>query len=112
MDVVTPDADLLVVTEHGYGKRTPLSEYRLQSRGGKGIKTLSLTSKNGRVVGVKVVQPGNEVLLITQAGIIIRMRVGDISVMSRATQGVRIMKLDEGDALISLGLIRGDEEED
>ncbi len=107
MDVVRDGRDLLVVTANGYGKRTPLDEYRIQSRGGKGIKTLSVTSKNGPVVGVKVLDSEDELMLISADGIVIRMGVSDIPQQGRVTQGVRVMKLEEGDHVVSIAQVSG-----
>lgn len=102
MDVVTDGAHLLVVTVNGYGKRTPLAEYRSQGRGGKGIKTLNITEKNGEIAGVKVTREDAELMIISSEGIMIRIKVADISVLGRATQGVRLMRLDENDRVVAL----------
>ena len=102
MDNLKRDAEVLTVTAEGFGKRTPTAEYRLQSRGGKGIIHLKVTKKTGVVVGLKVVQPGQELMLITTEGIVIRTDVDDISVISRNTQGVMLMKTESGDKVASL----------
>ena len=102
MDNLKRDAEVLTVTAEGFGKRTPTTEYRLQSRGGKGIINLKVTKKTGQVVGLKVVQPGQELMLITTEGIVIRTDVDDISVISRNTQGVMLMKTESGDKVASL----------
>ena len=102
MDNLRRDAEVLTVTAEGFGKRTPTAEYRLQSRGGKGIINLKVTKKTGVVVGLKVVQPGQELMLITTEGIVIRTDVDDISVISRNTQGVMLMKTESGDKVASL----------
>jgi DNA gyrase subunit A len=94
--------DLLVVTEFGYGKRTPLKEYRRTGRGGKGIITLKVTGRNGRLVGIKIAGAGDEVLLMSSEGIAIRIPVGEISLQGRGTQGVRLMRLDEGDRVVAV----------
>ena len=99
MDVVRPNAELLVVSERGYGKRTKLDQYRVQSRGGKGIITMRVTEKNGPVVDLRVVEADDELLVITKSGIIIRQRVANISVVGRSTQGVRLIRLSEDDAV-------------
>ncbi|PIY50237.1 MAG: DNA gyrase subunit A [Armatimonadetes bacterium CG_4_10_14_3_um_filter_66_18] len=99
MDVVRPNAELLVVSERGYGKRTKLDQYRVQSRGGKGIITMRVTEKNGPVVDLRVVEADDELLVITKSGIIIRQRVANISVVGRSTQGVRLIRLAEDDAV-------------
>ncbi|HEY8497446.1 MAG TPA: DNA gyrase C-terminal beta-propeller domain-containing protein, partial [Limnochordales bacterium] len=92
-------------------KRTPLDEYRVTGRGGKGIRTLQITEKNGPIVAVRVVRDGDEVMLISEKGIMIRMPVEEISRQGRATQGVRVMRLDAGDQLVAAALI-ADKDED
>ncbi|MEW9031359.1 MAG: DNA gyrase subunit A, partial [Planifilum fimeticola] len=89
MDIAYPDHDVMIVTAKGYGKRTPLSEYRQQSRGGKGIKTLTVTEKNGPIVGLKMVTPREDLMLVTNGGVVIRLNVSDISQQGRYTQGVK-----------------------
>lgn len=111
MDVVRKDADLLVITELGFGKRTPLSQYRVQTRGGIGLKTLKVTERNGEIVGVKVVYPEHELMVITASGIIIRVNVGEISSLGRDTQGVKIMRLGNDDRVVALAEVAGKEEE-
>ncbi|MGE5572482.1 MAG: DNA gyrase subunit A [Bacillota bacterium] len=107
MDVVRKDCDLLVVTENGFGKRTPLAEYRLQSRGGKGIKTFKVTPKTGPAADVKVLTGDDELMIISAEGIIIRMNAADISQQGRSTQGVRVMKLEPGDKVVSVAQVVG-----
>jgi DNA gyrase subunit A len=102
VDVVTPDTTLLAVAEKGYGKRTTLEEYRLTNRGGKGIITMNVTDKVGRVVGVRMVREGEDVMLITDGGKVIRMPVRDISVIGRNTQGVRLIGLEEGEKVVGV----------
>ncbi|MBE3597102.1 MAG: DNA gyrase subunit A [Hydrogenibacillus sp.] len=92
----TDDAALLVVTENGFGKRTPLSEYRLQGRGGRGIKTVRRSEKTGDVVGLSLVRDDEDVLVVTDGGVVIRIPAAEISVMGRDAQGVRLMRLDDG----------------
>ena len=101
MDVLSGKPDLLSVTVNGYGKRTPIAEYRLQGRGGSGIINIRATQRNGRVVSVTEVADEDQVLLITAAGKIIRMDVSDISRIGRATQGVRLIQLGEGDQVVA-----------
>ena len=112
MDVVRPGADLLVVSELGYGKRTDLNEYRVTNRGGKGVRTLQVVEKNGPIVAASVVRDGEEVMLISAEGIMIRMKVDDISRQGRATQGVRLMRLDENDKVVAIAHVKQREEED
>ncbi len=101
----TLPADVLVVTENGYGKRTPISQYRPQGRAGKGIKTLDLTHRNGPIKGMKVVKPDDEIMVISAHGIILRTRVEEISRMGRNTQGVLVMRLEKQDQVVSLARV-------
>lgn len=111
MDIVEEGADLLVIGEKGYGKRTPLSEYRVQKRGGKGIITSKITEKTGNLVGMKVVQENNEIMLINLSGIIIRINVNEISIMGRSTQGVKVMKVPENESIVSIAKIVSDDDD-
>ena len=110
MEVLTPGATILTVTEKGYGKRTPLDDYRVQNRGGQGIITIKTTDRNGPVVGVAQVVDEDQLMLITNGGKVLRCAATGISVMGRNTQGVRIMDLGEGETLVSIArLAEGDE---
>jgi DNA gyrase subunit A len=109
--VASDDADLLVVTELGYGKRTAISEYPLQNRGGKGVITLKKNERTGPVVGILVVREGNEIMLISIEGIMIRMKVSEISIQGRNTMGVTLMRLDEKDQIVAVADIVGREED-
>jgi DNA gyrase subunit A len=113
LEVIGPEQEkemeLLVVTENGFGKRTPFHEYRTQSRAGKGIYTIRIIDKNGPVVGAKVVRPGEEVMIITARGIVIRQGVTEISQQGRHTQGVTLIRLDEGDRVVSLASVMAEE---
>ncbi|MGE5559031.1 MAG: DNA gyrase subunit A [Bacillota bacterium] len=111
MDKIKDGKNLLILTELGYGKFTPVEEYRRQSRGGKGLKTAKITVKNGPIAAAKIVMPESELMVITAQGVIIRMKVSDISVQGRATQGVRVMKLDEGDKIVALANVVTKEDE-
>ena len=102
MDNLHRDADVLTVTEYGFGKRTPTSEYRSQTRGGKGLINMKVTEKTGAVIGLRVVRPGQELMLITSEGIVIRTNIDEISVISRNTQGVMLMKTEVNDKVASL----------
>jgi DNA gyrase subunit A len=102
MEILSPDATILTVTERGYGKRTPLDDYRLQRRGGQGIITIRTSQRNGPVVSVAQVVDDDEVMLITDGGKVLRARVAGISTMGRATQGVRIMNLEPGEKIVSM----------
>jgi DNA gyrase subunit A len=102
------DAALLVIMSKGYGKRTKISEYKVQGRGGSGIKTAEVTAKTGEIIGAKIVfggQDGDEIVVVSKKGQVIRTPVETISLLSRATQGVRVMKLYEGDSIASLAAL-------
>jgi DNA gyrase subunit A len=101
---------VLTVTENGYGKRTEIAEYRLQSRGGKGLINIKTTGRNGRVVGVKFLRGDEGVMLITGRGMIIRLNTADISTIGRNTQGVRLIQLEDGDQLKSVARLAEREE--
>ncbi|EMT52709.1 DNA gyrase subunit A [Brevibacillus borstelensis AK1] len=105
MDVIKPNAEVLIVTANGYGKRTPVEEYRIQSRGGKGIKTHNVTERSGHVVGLKVVEPEEDLMIITTSGIIIRTEMKGISVMGRYTQGVKLIRLSENEQVGSVAKV-------
>lgn len=109
-EVVTPDGALLTVTEKGFGKRTSFKEYRLQSRGGKGIINIKITDKNGSVVGLKSVNDNDDIILISQQGMVVRMHVKEIRTIGRSTQGVRIIRLKEKDRVSSVASIVPEEE--
>jgi DNA gyrase subunit A len=108
-EVVGPGT-VLTVTENGYGKKTDLEEYRRQSRGGKGLINIKTTGRNGKVVGVKFLRREEEVMLITEKGMIIRLNTADISTIGRNTQGVRLIQLEEGDHLVSVARLAEREE--
>jgi DNA gyrase subunit A len=110
LEVVKPGGTLLTVTQKGYAKRTVLDEYRVQSRGGLGLKNLEITDKNGRVVGIAQVHENEELLVITQQGKILRTPASEIRTIGRATQGVRVMDLGEDDGVVSVALVERDEE--
>ena len=110
MVVVRRDASLLVVSEKGYGKRSELSDYRVQKRGGKGIITLKKTDKTGPIVALKEVIPDDELMMITRHGVIIRLPVDGIRVIGRNTQGVKVMNLDSGDAVVDVARVVKEEE--
>jgi DNA gyrase subunit A len=105
MEVVTEDATLLTVCENGYGKRTEVSEYRRQTRGGIGLKNIQTSDRNGPVVGIACVTDRDELLLVTEQGQIIRMHAADMRPIGRDTQGVRLMDLAEGDRLVSIATL-------
>ncbi len=110
MVVVRRESTLLVVSNHGYGKRSELGEYRVQKRGGKGIITFNCTAKTGSCVALKEVLDEDELMLITRHGVIIRVPVAGIRVIGRNTQGVRVMNLDEGDSLVDVARVVTEDE--
>ena len=114
MDVIEPDTEVLVVTSRGYGKKTPADGYRRQTRGGKGIKTLHCTPKNGVIVGLKMVHGDDDLMIITNAGVAIRIHVDGISTQGRNTQGVRLINVPEGGevATVARAIGGGEEEEE
>ncbi len=111
MEVVRPGSTLLTVTEHGYGKRTELDEYRVQSRGGVGIINIQTSERNGRVVGMASVHDEDEFMLITQQGKILRTVARDIRTIGRATQGVRLIEIDADDRVVALARLAEKDDE-
>jgi DNA gyrase subunit A len=111
MEVVKPGGTLLTVTGRGYAKQTSLEEYRVQGRGGYGLKNLEVTEKNGHVVGIAQIRESEELLVITEQGKILRTPAADIRTIGRATQGVRLMELENGDTIVSIALAEADAEE-
>ena len=114
MELVEPEQQLMVVTENGFGKRTPVEEYKIQVRGGKGLLTYDKAkfSKTGALIGAMVVDESDEILMINSDGIIIRIRASEVSILGRATQGVKIMKVEEGSKIVAIAkAIRDDEDE-
>ena len=105
MDIAKKDGEILTVTEDGYGKRSKLSEYSDHTRGGKGIINLKVTEKTGKVVGIKVVRPGQELMLITSDGIVIRIEMDEVSVQGRNTQGIKLMKTGDKDKVVALAAV-------
>ena len=112
MEVVREGGTVLTVAQNGYGKRTGLEEYRLQSRGGVGIINIQTSDRNGKVVGVAYVHDDDELMLISQQGMILRMKAGDIRTIGRATQGVRLIEMEEGDNVVSVAKLAEKEDED
>ncbi|TXC89416.1 DNA gyrase subunit A [Metabacillus litoralis] len=109
MEILEEGVDVLIVTSKGYGKRTPSGEYRVQSRGGKGLKTCNITDKNGSVVSVKAATGEEDLMLITESGVLIRMDVDTISTMGRNTQGVKLIRLDENVVVSTVALVEKEE---
>jgi DNA gyrase subunit A len=112
MQVVKPGGTLLTVTEQGFGKRTEIDEYRVQTRGGVGIINIYTSDRNGSVVGVAYVQSGDEVLLITQQGMILRMETNAVRAIGRATQGVKLIDIEEADKVVSIAKLAEKEAEE
>ncbi|MBS7526518.1 DNA gyrase subunit A [Fusibacter paucivorans] len=112
MDIVLEESKLLVVSENGYGKRTPLSEYRQQTRGGKGIMTYNLNSKTGNVIGAKVTQDHEDLMIINDSGVLIRIKIDEISITGRIASGVKLMRVDDDTKLVSIAKIEEGEEDD
>ena len=114
MICVEPDSkqEVLVLSENGYGKRTDLEEYRITNRGGKGVKTINVTEKTGKLISIQAVTDDNDLMIINRSGLTIRTAVSQIRVAGRATQGVRIINLREGDAIASVMAVPRSEEEE
>ncbi len=107
MEIAYPGSELFVVTERGYGKRTPVDQYPIQNRGGMGVKTIQVTPKKGRLAGMKIVMPGHELMLISDEGVIIRVKAEDISQLGRSTQGVKVMNVGEADRVSAIARVSG-----
>ena len=112
MEVVSEDATILTVSENGFGKRTNTKEYPLRRRGGKGVLSMRTTERNGPVVGFRQVSDSDEIMLITDGGRIIRMKVNEISVIGRVTQGVRLIDIEPGERVVDLASLAETEEEE
>ena len=111
-EIAKENQDILVVTEKGYGKRTDINEYRMTHRGSKGVKTLNITDKNGTIVAFKTVKDDNDIMLITDQGIVIRISSDKVSKMSRVTQGIRLMNLREGQRVATVSVVEKEIEND
>ena len=106
-----PNANVLVVSEHGYGKRSEVEEYRITNRGGKGVKTINITEKTGNLVGIKSVTDKDDLMIITKNGIAIRLNVADLRLMGRATQGVRLINIQDDDAIAAVTQVEREDDE-
>ena len=104
------DANILVVSENGYGKRSSLDNYRITNRGGKGVKTISVTEKTGELVSIKSVSDSDDLMIINKSGIAIRMEVINLRVMGRANQGVKLINLKESDQIASVAKVMKDDD--
>ena len=105
------ESDVLVVSENGYGKRSSLDDYRITNRGGKGVNTISITEKTGNLVAIKNVTDSDDLMIINKSGIAIRLEIDNLRVMGRATQGVRLIKVRDGDAIAAVAKVMSDDEE-
>ncbi len=105
MEIAIPGSELFVVTERGYGKRTPVADYPEHHRGGQGVKTIAVTPKKGPLAGMKIVGPGHELMLISEEGVVIRVKAGDISQLGRSTQGVKVMNVSEADRVCAIARV-------
>ncbi|GAB2468931.1 DNA gyrase subunit A [Hymenobacter qilianensis] len=110
--VSDPSQELLVVSENGYGKRSELEEYRITNRGGKGVQAMKVTEKTGALVAIKDVNDTDDLMIINKSGIIIRLRVADLRIIGRATQGVRLLKISAGDEISSVAKVAAEEKEE
>ncbi len=109
--VLNESEDVLVVSEKGYGKRSSIADYRITNRGGKGVKTISVTEKTGKLIALKDVSDQNDLIIITQGGNILRIPVSALRVMGRATQGVRLINIKENDSIASVAYVEVNEED-
>ncbi|MEL6926112.1 MAG: DNA gyrase C-terminal beta-propeller domain-containing protein, partial [Bacteroidota bacterium] len=115
MICVDPEDDqttIMVISEKGNGKRSVLDDYRTTNRGGKGVKTMQITDKTGKLIAIKAVKDEDDLMITNRSGIVIRMGVSDIRTMGRATQGVRVIRLDDGDEIADVAIIPVDDEEE
>lgn len=110
MDLTSEGSDLLVVSEKGYGKRTDIEEYRIQMRSGKGIKTYNINSKTGKLIGANLVNEDDEMMMINSDGVLIRIRVNEISIFSRITSGVKLMRTDEEVEVVSIAKLKNEDD--
>ena len=102
----------MVVSANGYGKRSQLEEYRVTGRGGKGVKTMNITDKTGGLITIKAVSEEDDLMIVTQTGITIRMKISDVRVMGRATQGVKVINLGNGEEIADVAVMPPSEDED
>ena len=112
VSLANEDENVLVVSEKGYGKRSKLEDYRITNRGGKGVKTINITEKTGKLVAVKNVTDTDDLMIINKSGITIRLAVADLRVMGRATQGVKLINIKENDEIAAVAKVVHEEEVD
>lgn len=104
------DANILVVSEKGNGKRSEINDYRVTNRGGKGVKTIQVTDKTGQLIAIKLVHDSDDLMITTNNGVTIRMHIDSLRIMGRATQGVRLIRLDENDQIGDVAIVKKEEE--
>jgi len=109
--VLNQSDDILVVSENGYGKRSAIEDYRITNRGGKGVKTINVTDKTGKLIALKGVNDQYDLMIITQAGNVLRIPVSSLRVMGRATQGVRLINIRENDKIASVAYVEVNEDD-
>ncbi len=105
MEIAPDDSDLFVITERGYGKRTKVTEYTEHHRGGGGMSTIKMTDKKGKIAAMKIINEKHEMMIVSEEGVVIRVKAGDISELSRATQGVKVMNVDESDRVVAVARV-------
>jgi DNA gyrase subunit A len=110
IDPSDPNASVLVISEKGMGKRTSIEDYRVQSRGGQGVKTMQVTEKTGKLVAIKSVTDADDLMITTESGVVIRTAADELRVMGRATQGVKIIRLDDKDAIADVTVVASEPE--
>jgi len=107
MEIAPIDADLFVITEKGYGKRTKVTDYNIKHRGGKGMSTIKMTAKKGQLAAMKVIEEKHEMMIVSEEGVMIRVKASDISELGRDTQGVKVMNVGENDRVVAVARIAG-----
>lgn len=107
MEIAPDDSDLFVITERGYGKRTKVTEYTEHHRGGGGMSTIKMTDKKGKIAAMKIINEKHEMIIVSEEGVVIRVKAGDISELSRATQGVKVMNVDDSDRVVAVARVAG-----
>ena len=107
MEIAPDDSDLFVITERGYGKRTKVTEYTEHHRGGGGMSTIKMTDKKGKIAAMKIINEKHEMMIVSEEGVVIRVKAGDISELSRATQGVKVMNVDDSDRVVAVARVAG-----
>ena len=112
MDILEEGTEVLALTEKGYGKRTAISEYAIKGRGGKGVKTVNVTKKNGKLVGLATVNDEDDIMVITDTGVMIRFHAKDVSQTGRATLGVRLIRLDEDSFVSTMAIVEPEDADD